>query len=737
MESATQNPLTGVTIGSKVFSSSTAQFKHSVLNKNVSQMVAQEKSDKFMSGESSYVYQGHMNEGSFGMSGAYGVSGISQFKASLAAYAGNAVAQSNKSITVNYNAMSQAGIEYIDFENLTVGSFLESLNSGANAACIKALDAYNEVMAEAGRLDVDIQTALNDPAKYPELTASINEWIHACNEFNSGYGDGLVVGVLWGACGWVQMKMESETEDSSWQYGGEASFSYSGALNPVNVNVKTTYAGSNSSSDAKVKVTCKSFCSGSKLETAIDTWFNELAGKSYKELADVEVMAKAPSLSIKDTPKIPPFEKPLVSESVASRVGKIKDLKGLEALAVASAYDEAKRKDRSLTLEQFMKDAKEKADVSGLNSTIKQVSDNSIDTLGQDNQLDTHVEKARLQSRAGMVASAVSHAVEPVSSGAPATPEGCVPLGVWISNWSDIFPWLARGFDNNVKNVGDISSLKIRVMLQDFQALNKIYTIAHNSGITNLTDKVRTSDIANAFSHGAGELQLSNANVSSIVDGLGEEARKIYKTWNDNGFLRDCELGLGLLKDDKSVSFEKVPGGSDKRQAYYLDSCSFRAKDNDYWKFSRFYSLLPLITMEGDVWLFGPERGAMSSIYDNEVVFSKPGKAKYLRFKLDTERKVLTGLEDKVICYPIPFSAAIGINGGKESAWHGMSVSTNVASCYSLRENLEQLQTRLQSLNAWTFSNSWPSDWTPDTPYTQQSIPKQYIGLAEEVTSVI
>ncbi|ALU41482.1 hypothetical protein [Pseudoalteromonas rubra] len=734
MEPPIKNPLLGVSMGSKVFASSVNQFKNSVLDKNVSQMVAQEASWKSMSGESSYVYKDHLNEGAFGISGAYGISGISQFKASLAAYAGHAVAQSSKAITVNYNAMSVAGIEYIDFENLTVGSFLESLNSSARTTCMIALDAYNKVIETAAQLKVDILTGLNNPEEYPELTASIDKWIKACNVFNGAFGDGLVVGVTWGACGAVQMTMNSETEDGSWQYGGEANFSYSGIATPVNVNVKTTYAGSNSSSDAKVNVTCNKFCSGAKLEDDINAWFNELAGKSYKELADVDVMAKAPALTIKDTPKIPPFEKPPVSDSVASRVDKIKDLDGLKAFAVASAYDAAKSKDKTLTLDKFINEAEEKSNITGLSEALEQIRDNDVDTLKQEQQPEVDFKKAEAQNL--QAASALdSQEAAAMSSGAPATPEGYVPLGVWISSWSDIFPWLARGFENNIENMDTVASLRARVMLQDFQTLHNIYAIAHNSGITSLTggDEVRTADIAKAFSNGAAKLQGLDADVNAIYKELGVEARTIYQVWNEKGFLRDCELGLGLIKGSKSVSTKKRPGGTSERQVYELKACSFNFADKDYTKFSQFYGLLPLITLEGDVWIFGPEQGGLSAIYDTEAVFSKPGKAKYLRFGFDTERKVLTSLEGKVTCYPIPFTAAIG-----DLEWKGMSVSTNVASCKSLQENLKQLQTRLSGLNAWTFSSqNWSSDWTAETPFKQQSIPKQYIGLIEEITTVI
>ena len=75
------------------------------------------------------------------------------------------------------------------------------------------------------------------------------------------FGDGLVVGVIWGALGGVKMVMTSGSESDSWKYGGQADFSYANAF--ASVAVKATYDGSQSSGEAKVGVNCTSYVSGS------------------------------------------------------------------------------------------------------------------------------------------------------------------------------------------------------------------------------------------------------------------------------------------------------------------------------------------------------------------------------------------------------------------------------------------------------------------------------------------
>ena len=92
-----------------------------------------------MSGESSYVFSDKMNHGSFGMSGAYGISGVSLLKSSLSAYVWKSSAVSSKSVSVNYNAMSVGGVEYINFEDLTASDFITSLNLACNQSIMSVL----------------------------------------------------------------------------------------------------------------------------------------------------------------------------------------------------------------------------------------------------------------------------------------------------------------------------------------------------------------------------------------------------------------------------------------------------------------------------------------------------------------------------------------------------------------------------------------------------------------------
>ena len=181
--SETINPLYGVTVGSTIFSGN-GKFNSSVVNKPVNVTISQEESQKSMSGESSYVYSEKMNQGSFGMSGSYGISGVSLLKSSLSAYVGKSSAVSSKSVSVNYNAISVGGVEYINFEELTASDFLASLNLACQQSSLAVLDAYNAVMAEASKLGIDLISALQDKdTKYKEIKELVSKWVEVSEKF--------------------------------------------------------------------------------------------------------------------------------------------------------------------------------------------------------------------------------------------------------------------------------------------------------------------------------------------------------------------------------------------------------------------------------------------------------------------------------------------------------------------------------------------------------------------------
>ena len=737
------NPLYGVGIGSTIYAA-TGKFSTGVVRDPISLMISQEEAQKSMSGESSYVYSDKMNQGSFGLSGAYGVSGVSLVKSSLSAYVGNSAAVSSKSVTVNYNAISVGGVEYINFEELTASDFIASLNLACQQSILAVLEAYNKVMAEAARSGQDLLGVFhNDDPANKALKELVTEWIKKSEKFTREFGDGLVVRVAWGAFGGVKMVMTSESESKSWKYGGQADFSYANTF--ASVAVKATYDGSQSSGNAKVGVNCTSYVSGSVLAPQIDKWLDQVVNKSFGELADVKVMDKAPDMKIaQGAPSIPDFVKPKPGNDIAGKVGEIKDLDGLNALAKASAYDKAKKENPDLTLDEFLRQADQPADKKKLDDFAQKVEESDIDTLVPPRKKKPRKEEPEdgsiglaMNSDAGFFPTEALASNESIKAGQEVSTKGYVPLGVWISNWPDLFPWMAQGYYNSIDDIEGEEAVRIRVMLQDYQALSRLYYIADSSGITEFKrkdpsqPKVTALSIADAFANAAGKMQATGvdfARTQEIFQSLGEAAKTIYTLWNKVSFLRNCELGLGLLKDGKTIGSIQSSDG-DSRQTYALSACSFDGRN--YTAFSPFYKVLPLLTPDGDIWAFGPQQGGLSSIYDWEIVFSKPGRAKYLEFEYDKDQKLLTNNDHGIKLYPIPFSAAENV------AWKGMSFSTNVGSINSLNESLKSLSDQLGQLNAWSFSSAgWDTSWSGTDAYRQRNIRKQYLGIIEEIRNM-
>lgn len=738
------NPLYGVSIGATIYAA-TGKFNTSVVAAPISLMISQEETQKSMSGESSYVYSDQMNQGSFGMSGAYGVSGVSLLKSSLSAYVGASSAVSSKSVTVNYNAMAVGGVEYINFEELTASSFIAGLNLACRQSIVSVLDAYNEVMKAASQSGQDpLSVFRSDDPQNEALKKLVTDWIAKSEKFTREFGDGLVVGITWGAFGWVKMVMTAESESKSWKYGGQADFSYANTF--ASVAVKATYDGGQSSGDAKVSVHCTHDSSGSVIGPQIDKWFDQVANKSFSELADVKVMDKAPDMKItQGAPSIPEFVKPKPGNDIASKVGEIKDLDGLNALAKASAYDKARKENPNLTLDEFLRQADQPADKKKLDEFAEKVEESDIDTLipprkkkPKEQQPDEEFGSLAINSDTGFLTNEAFALNENAKTGKEVSTKGYVPLGVWISNWPDLFPWMAQGYYNSIDDIEGEEAVQLRVMLQDYQALSRLYYIADSSGITEIKRKdpskpgVTTLSIAGAFANAAGKMQADGVNFAKaqeIYHSLGEADRAIYALWNKVSFLRNCELGLGLIKDGKSIGSPIAGSDADSRQAYTLSTCSFEGRN--YTAFSPFYKVLPLLTPDGDIWAFGPQQGGLSSIYDKEVVFSKPGRARYLEFEYDKENKLLSSNAHGIKLYPIPFSAAENV------AWKGMSFSTNVGAINSLNESLKSLSDQLSRLNAWSFSSAnWDKSWSGADAYRQRNIKKQYVGLIDEIRNI-
>lgn len=699
IESKSINPLLGITVGSTVLGN---DFSPSILNQPITKMITQKEVEMSMSGKSQYVYTDSLNEGTIGFSGAYGASGIAKFTSAVSVFVSNATASESKSIKVSYNVSMISGIEYIDFDNLLVEDVLNSLSAGPKHKALNVLDRF-----------IAVRDHLGSQKQKEEL---MKEWVKSLQNFISSYGDGLVVGAIWGGMGSVSTEMTSRKAENSWKYGETAAFSYSGI--GTSVSIEQTYNGAQKNQDSEVNVSCKALASGGCVENQVNSWFDVVANKSFSEISEISLLDKAPmQSSVSRPPEIPEFLKPEKDPQIEEKLESIKKLGDSEEFSIASGYEEAKKADPDLSLDQFKSMVRDKNNIDGLVDLANKVQENSLDVLSEA-RISRKIPKALfVGAKEGILKSNSDYAV----------------LGAWIANWSDIFPWMSMGYMNEISN-DEVAEyiLKIRCMMQDFSTLNTIYNTFNACNIKlDFFNLKSASQVADSFK--IAQIKLSDNldredAIEIAFDSLSDEAKKIYTIWNQLEFLRNAELGLGLLLGDKSVSSEiidirPIPAPEITYKAGY---CSYGS--NNPTAFSTFIKMLPFIDTNGDIYAFGPSLMLLRKALPEKMIFTKDGGSA-LKLKANKEKGVL--FKDDLQLIPIPYSAAKGIE------WRGQSQGRSLASSQSLQDQFAALEQELGSLNICTLSSdSWSKDWDYKVPYALRKINTSYIGMVEKINNI-
>jgi hypothetical protein len=740
------NPLEYLEIGSCSPVASGQSWSSSIFRKNITRTVGRPTKWASMQGQSDYVYNKQMNQGSSGIAGSYGVSGVAKASAAVSAYFGNSSAQSGKTMKVNYQIIVRGGVESVNFEDLTPADLIAALSDASQLTIRKALDAYirlNEALEKSSLEEPKLFSVLRQPEQHKNEHGLYLQWLKEVQNFKDNYGDGVVVKVAWGGIGIVSMEISNSSGESVWKYGGEANFSY--ASPGASVSVGATYDGNQSHGKANVTVECKQFSSGSSVQAQTDEWFRTVSGKSFEQLANVAVLDKAPDMTTRAAVQKPPeFEKPKQDPQLTDKIGKIKDLDGLKLYAKAAAYDKAKKGNPGLTLDKFLSDAEKEADVKPLGNLADELEkgwvelDAPIVVVVDDDWVLTDAVAADgdkvgimeetvlvdgLNTELSSLESAEASSKEARASGTSAsTPfEGYTPIGVWIANWDHLFPWLATGFLNSVADIKDVKPLlAYRVMLQDFLALSKLYYVADNCKFSPTLFKDapqlvgELKQFADSFSQAAAKLQSKlseerkrldsapgadfyTSTMQSIVNSLNNKTRKIYKVWSDIGFLRKCELGLGIMGGDSTTesaagnmspqvsangksSVQRLTGRYLDFRSSWLDTdwgwnaqdygeennpsrsrfftakrqaCLFdpRRPNPDYSAFAGFYKVLPLIVPIGNqmkIYAFGPGNNVLGYL-THPTEYDRPSSPSDVNWRWDLFFSKNPGIKDSFV----------------------------------------------------------------------------------------
>lgn len=725
------HPFYGIEIGS-IIKGNTGLFQASVIpreqddEEGITRMIPDKYVYKNMTGVSSYIYNDKLNQGFAGVSGSYGLSGVARINSGLSVHMGNSVAELTKKVTVNYNVQMISGVEYINFNNLTVEDLINSLDGSPRQMALIALENYNKLMAKIGT--ADLITILKDAASGSEIITLVEEWVSSVQAFFREHGDGIVTGVVWGGIGTVSLTMNNESTANSWKYGSKGNFTYAGLGKAI--TVEAAYDGSNSNRESKVGVESKSWFIGDCVAAQVAEWSKAVEGKAFSEISGIDLLAKAPQLDdIKPPPTVPAFNTPAKNPGVADKIKEIKDLKSLEAFAKAAAYDKAKETEPELTLEEFLARSRKEADSENVEKLQEGITMNNLDVLAVDAQVNMSFKKTQ-QLEASIAEKSITAKKD----------NNFTALGVWIANWSNLFPWMATGYLNQIDDISSTREIiKKQCMIQDFLTLSKIYFMLQATGISSKNFQMDNFDqIANSFSNQAGEIR-DNFDKHDIIQtayeglGTGTDTQKIYKIWNDIKFLRSAELGLGVLHKGKSIkdNINKTDNVAGFTRVWYdTDRCSFSSKN--YSVFSSFLKVVPFITPEGDIYAFGPSQMILNQINDKTAIFSR-NPLTALKLEVDTVKRILKSGDTEF--HPIPFEAAKNM---RNSSWKGQSISTNVASIKSIDDHIKNAIQAMEDLNVYSFSSSnWNPNWKPEHFYSISSIKLQYLGLVDEIPNIL
>jgi len=766
LDPAIQNPLYGIQVGSTFTES--GDIGATVLETGLTTFIGQQHYESSMSGTSQYVYSDQTNQGSLSCAGSYGVSGVSKISGAVTGYVGNTTASSSKELSLNMNLAKWAGVEHIDFNEINVLDLLAGLKSNPKSAAQNALAAF--VAAEAAK-----KKKKSNPDDVDKLTA---EWVKASQDFYDNFGVGIVVGILWGGWGTVQLVFTAGTTEIDWEGGGTANFSYAGE--GAAVDVAATYGHTQKSigndATAKVNAFANGACVVDDTTKWRDAWITMAAG-GLSALSQEKTSTAAPLSGPIATPPKPEFSKPEPEKKLTDLFTQIDSLDGLEAYAQAAAFEKYKNDGGTDELSKFLASAGTKNDVSNMpTGAVSPVtgSDDESDSGASGSRAPVFARFAKEDNLVSEKAKAQGEATRPPAPDMSAY----VPLGVWTIPWGRLFPWLVTAHDNRIPATGDFLDLiRLKTLQQDFLSLASLYGRIATAG-PNLTIKDATVDfagISNAFSHGAADIADFLASfqgkkptgikdkIASFIDQLSKDASIIYDTWAKIECLRTCELGAGItFRNALNETYARgvtISSIGDENRHLFTAATPFdptKTKPN-FDAFSDKVKAWPFVLPDGRVAMFicdgnlnhsgflaawptdpvgaSPRLTAKADDYThndyqghacpddgNLLTFQKNGESALRSFCYCGEEPNVQ--QCTVDIYPIPFWAARGL------VWKGSSLTFGMG---SLPDALSTLQTALSGLNQWSFdSDFWEGKDLKTFVYSMAQMRPFYFGVVKE-----
>ena len=135
------------------------------------------------------------------------------------------------------------------FDELSPVDMTAALARAPKELVEKALTLYVEL---AQKLSKDDLVSVLDDDKHPAFKSvkdAYDKWAAVAQRFRTSYGEGIVVGVVWGGIGVSKMTIEDQAAGASRKYGGAAEFSYAGVGASLSVGATYDASGSTDTSE--------------------------------------------------------------------------------------------------------------------------------------------------------------------------------------------------------------------------------------------------------------------------------------------------------------------------------------------------------------------------------------------------------------------------------------------------------------------------------------------------------
>lgn len=609
------NPLGGVRIGTSV-SASTQRFKSPLLHDGLGKLEYFHDQGDFMSGKSVYTNTVDTFSLNVGGSGTF-MTGFGNVSAGLSVGYASADTSIGQDISLSMNGLRYSGLQYIDFNDLTFGEFIASFETAPREQLERCLDLFLKARKSEKKGSPDPQ--------------ALKAWRQATEEFRQDFDDGMVVGVLWGGWGAAKLTFHMDKTNNKWKLSQTANFSYHGP--EAAVSVQEALGLSHDKTGEQKNAGVSESYHGSCMADLIGGWSKRLRDIVDKEITELgsTTVGDLPTAEV-PPPDKPELHKPPADKKVTSKIDKIKDLDGLKAYAAASAYEEYRAGGGKKSLKEFLEEAGEDNDVSG----VPDVDDGGYDADDDDDWAGD--EDTAPQGGVPLDAAVLGSAQRDASDDKGTDPrfgDVVVPLGVWVVGWGSLFPWMVDSRNNSIPKGSTNGSgldtvLRLRMAQHDFVSLLRIYDRLVAEGYSKATDDMEGSfdEIRAAFEHASGEVDnlLSSymrtkfrkgaeapsvkSAFAAIIQKLGPGPQAIYKVWRKNPVLRGCELGAGIVFRVGSQARKVLVGPLPDKHAV-LAANPYTAKDStfDYeaWNTSVFAETakaIPIILPDGRILAF-------------------------------------------------------------------------------------------------------------------------------------